>query len=172
VRRSRFVAAGLLLFACHREPAESKPPVVIDARPATTVASPPDLRPAPQYDPQDPLTVPSLEISGEVQLPIDSAPPKQVFIYISSGDCLDQNAPLLRRTPVTESGTFLSHIVAQPGVELSLCAAGEFTPGSPTPLYGKLGKPIHVSAQREQEVRDVKISLTLGATRQFPAGKK
>ena len=175
MRRSCAVLGGLLLLAaCPRE--ADKPPIVVDARPnpATPPApvSPPDLRPAPQYDPENPLTIPSLEISGEVQLTPESSPPKQVYVYISSGDCLDANAPLLRRAPVTETGAFLAHIVSKPGVELSLCAAGEFTPGAPTPLYGKLATPVRVSAQREQELRDVKISLTLGPPRQFPTGKK
>jgi len=112
--------------------------------------------------------VPSLEISGEVQLAPEASPPKTVYVYVSSGDCLDANAPLLRRMPVTETGAFLAHIVAQPGTDLSLCAAGEFTPGGPSTLYGKYGKPIHVGPQREQEVREVKINLTIAAPRQFP----
>lgn len=132
----------------------------------------PDLKPAAVYDPSDPLTVPSLEISGEVQVAPEASPPQRVFIYISSGDCLDANAPLLRRMPVTESGAFLAHIVAQPGTELSLCAAGEFVAGGPSTLYGKYAKPIRVGPQREQVLREAQIKLAIAPARQFPTPAK
>jgi hypothetical protein len=183
VRRSARFTLLLLCAACRREPSE-KPVAVIDARPAATapVTAPTTQAAAPSapqrsasaavYDPTDPLTVPTLEVSGEVQLAPEASPPKRVFVYISSGDCLEASAPLLRRMPVTETGTFLAHVAAQPGTELSLCAAGELVPGGPSTLYGKYGKPVRVGAEREQEVRDVKINLAVAAPRQFPTPPK
>lgn len=164
----------VLAAGCRREGTD-KPIPVIDARPpvvapAKTVA--PDSKPAAVYDPSDPLSVPSLEISGEVQVAPEASPPKRIFIYISSGDCLDENAPLLRRMPVTDTGAFLAHIVAQPGTELSICAAGEFVADGPSTLYGKYAKPFHVGPQREQELREVKINLAIAPSRKFPTPKK
>ena len=185
MRPSLSFVALFLCAACNREP-ESKP-AVIDARPASaaptvaapTVAAPAaaavsekPAAPAPVYEPGNPLTTPSLEISGEVAVAPEASPPQKIFIYLSSGDCLDSSAPLLRRMPVTENGTFLAHIVAEPNTDLTLCSAADFGPGRPSTLYGKYAKPIHVGPQREQELREVKVNLALAPAKQFPTPKK
>jgi len=160
----------LFLSACRRE---APPPVaaVIDARPASV----PDLSAPPQpaasgpaYDPADPLTLPSIEISGEVQYPAEAALPALTYVYASRGDCLDENAPLLRRMPVSENGSFLIHILAEPKTELSLCAAAAPDPAGLVRYYGQAPLRLRIGAQREQELRDIKIPLRAGPPRRFP----
>ncbi len=113
--------------------------------------------------------MPSLEVSGEVELPPGPRPADKLYVYASRGDCLDEKAPLLRRMPVTEEGAFLLHLVAQPDTELSLCAATDPGAGRPTRLYGQAASRLHVGTKAEQEVRDVRITLTAGPPRRFAA---
>lgn len=125
-------------------------------------------------DPSDPLTVPAIEVSGEVRLPPDTPPPSLLYVYATSGDCLSEQPRLLRRMPVTESGTFLLHLIAQPGSELSLCAAAAPAGDghAPVSLYGKYPTLVRVGMQREQEFRDVTIHIAPGPPHLFPLPPK
>jgi hypothetical protein len=164
----------LLWFGCNREPApaaKQQPvaPITVDARPAS---APPDLLYANSpalAEPGNPLTVPNIEVSGEIRLPPQVPPPARVFIYASCGDCLDPSAPLLRRMPVTEHGAFLLHLTAEPGSLLSFCAAADSVGGAPVTLYGKAKSSLRVGPQQEQEVRELQIDLAVGEPLKFPA---
>lgn len=172
---SAFLILSALGFGCKQESAD-RPPLVIDARPAPAPA--PAAQPAPTplpavppshpYDPADPLSIPSIQVSGEIALTPEISPPRLVYVYVSKGDCLDEKAQLVQRVPVTESGSFLAHLIAVPGSEFSLCAAAAPGPDGTTRLYGQAASRLKVTSEREQSHADIKIDLRPSPPHRFP----
>lgn len=174
-----FLTLSLLGLGCRQDQAQQRP-IVVDARPqaqaaaAAPVAAPaPPQLPAPPpshpYDPNDPLSIPSIQISGEIAIAPEVSPPKSLFVYVTKGDCLADGAVLARRLPVTENGTFLVHLIAMPGDEFSVCAAAAPGADGTTRLYGKGATPLRISAERDQSIHDLKIDLRPSPPHRFPA---
>lgn len=186
MRRSSSALPLLLLtlsplgLGCRQDQAQVHgQPIVVDARPQAAAAAPvaapappqqlPATPPSHPYDPNDPLSIPSIQISGEIALAAGVSPPKSLFVYVTKGDCLADGAALARRLPVTENGTFLVHLIAMPGDEFSVCAAAAPAADGTTSLYGKAATPVRVTVEREQSIHDLKIDLRPSPPHRFPA---
>jgi hypothetical protein len=129
----------------------------------------PVAAPAVPTDPSDPLTVPSIEISGEIQLPPGMGTlPAASYVYVCRNSCLDDPPQLLRRMPVSDSGTFLVEVVAEPGSQLSIWAAVDGPAGQPSHLYGQSGQLLRVGPQPLQDLRELNIGLIESPPHRFP----
>ncbi|HND10769.1 MAG TPA: hypothetical protein PKL17_01055 [Pseudomonadota bacterium] len=164
-----FAAIGLLLLlgaGCKKEP-----PLVIDVRvdlaspaAAADLAKPPAL-PVVSVPPQS-GEEPTIELSGVVRIGPSGRPRYPVSVIVASGDCTSPSSRLLRRVPLSDTDSFFVVVMADPGEQLTVCAASEPSPGLPTPIWVK-SDPITVGPASEQAVSNLSLVLRSAEPKTF-----
>lgn len=157
--RGLAIALSLLSAGCWRTPAP------VRSGPGDASAASVD-RPAPGPARPPPVALCEAELSGHLRLPPQSrAPAPMVFVAI--GDCL-ADPPRIVGHGGTTAGRFFVEVFVPCGVELTLCAASEPTPGAASPLYARAAGTLHVEQGQENEWKGIEVLLAHAPARRFP----
>lgn len=165
--------------ACRREPAQT---LVVDARPdarpdARAPEPAPEVRRAPAVRTTESAAIPegeitTVEFSGAVSLPAGPPPKEPLMLYVTEGDCLRDDARLVRRVPVTDNRTFLVNVLLTPGSQVTLCAALMPQAGAAVTLYGQAETRFTVPKTDPAVYEEIGIRLTERPPHVFPAAKR
>lgn len=166
--------------ACKREPAQTP---VLDARPDARAPEPAAAAPVPEA-PRAPAVrttesaaipegeITTVEFSGAVSLPAGPPPKEPLMLYVTEGDCLRDDARLIRRVPVTDNRTFLVNVLLTPGSQITLCAALMPQAGAAVTLYGQAEARFTVPKTDPTVYEEIGIRLTTGPPHVFPSTKR
>lgn len=172
-RPANLSACLLLSLACVGG-CKKEPPLVVDARvdARLDLAQPvlPDLARPPALPvvsaPPKSGEEPTVELSGVVRIGPSGRPKYPVSVVIASGDCSSPASRLLRRVPLSDTDSFFVVVMADPGEQLTVCAASEPAPGLPTPIWVK-SDPITVGPASEQVVSNLSLVLRSAEPKTF-----
>ena len=105
---------------------------------------------------------PPIELSGVVRIGPSGRPRYPVSVIVASGDCNSPSSRCCAAFPFSDTDSFFVVVMADPGEQLTVCAASEPSPGLPTPIWVKV---IQSPSVRRGERAVSNLSLVLRSAR-------